>query len=146
MNEVQAGPEMNKMFEDVWKAQTPALVGYVPEIRWQGIEYETVPDLTKCYARSTIRHVPGGGHSLGGRGNTRWNRYGIVLLQVFVPLSLFNHLTFARGLGMIARDAFEGRSSPGGIWFRKCRLSEIGPTDGWFQVDVVNEFTYDEVK
>lgn len=146
MNEALAGPEMNKMFEDAWKSQAASIVGYIPEIRWQGVEFKDTPDLTKAYVRVTDRHIAPGGHNLGGRGSTRYTRYGIVFIQVYVPLSLHNHLTFARGLGRIARDAYEGRSSPGGVWFRNCRMSEIGPTDGWFQVNVTNDFTYDEVK
>lgn len=147
MNELLARSEMQSMLRAAWEANAGAVTGgETPEIIWQGTEKNDPPSLEFPYARVSIRHLGGGQSSLGGVGNRRFNRYGFVFVQVYVPLGIRNHLTIALGLGKIAKDAFEGRSSPGGIWFRSCRVNELGSMDGWFQVNAVAEFTYDEVK
>lgn len=147
MTHEQARQEMMDMLREEWASRAGAVVGgAAPEVLWQGMEKNTPPSLEVAYARATVRHFTGGQGSLGTPGNRRFNRTGAIFVQCFAPLGIRNPLTIAAGLGRIALDAFEGRSSPGGIWFRSCRLNEIGPTDGWYQVNAIAEFTYDEVK
>lgn len=143
----EARDEMFAMLKIAWDAGAGAIVsGAVPSILWQGQEYGP-PALTAAYARATVHHNTGRQTSLTGEGGQRrFTRYGIVFIQIFVPVSFKNPLTIASKLGKVALDAYEGRSSPGGIWFRNARLNEIGPADGWEQVNVVAEFQYDEVK
>ena len=64
------------------------------------------------------------------------------MVQCFGPLAN-GGLTLAEALAKVAREAFEGSVSPGGIWFRKCRVNEIGPDANWFQVNMVADFEYD---
>lgn len=148
MTEEQARDEMFDMLDAEWTTKAGAVTGgAAPLIIWQGEEPETPPSREAGpYARATVRHFTGGQATLGSVGSRRFNREGAIFVQCFAPLGIGNPLTIAERLGRIARDAFEGRSSPGGIWFRNPRLNEVGPADGWFQVNVVAPFTYDEVK
>jgi hypothetical protein len=41
-------------------------------------------------------------------------------------------------------DVFQGKSTPGGVWFRDVRLLETDAEGHWSQVNVVADFTYDE--
>jgi hypothetical protein len=67
-----------------------------------------------------------------------------VTVQVFVPNG--QGVTLADRLCKIAAEAFEGRHTPGGVWFRNVRMREVGPDGPWVQHNVVAEFTYDELK
>jgi len=49
-------------------------------------------------------------------------------------------------LSKIAADAYEGQASPGGVWFRDVRVNEVPGQAGWYQVNVLVEFSYDEQK
>ena len=63
---------------------------------------------------------------------------------MFVPVG--DGLSGARVLGKVVVDAYQGKSTPGGAWFRNVRLQEVGPDGNWSQVNVVAEFTYDEIQ
>jgi hypothetical protein len=147
MNHEQARDELYEMFRAAWAANSGAVVqGSAPPVIYQGVSKDTPPAMEVSYARASVKHFTGTQGSLGGTGNRRFNRTGAVFIQTFAPLGIGNPLTIAVRLGRIALEAFEGRSSPGGIWFRGCRLMEIGHSDGRYQVNVIAEFTYDEVK
>lgn len=96
------------------------------------------------WARVSISHSPGSqtlGDDTTGR---RYERYGLLLVQVFVPTG--EGLPRALNLAKIITDAFEGATTPSGVWFRNVRVNEVGPDGSWYQVNVIAEFTYDEIK
>lgn len=106
---------------------------------------DTPDDEEDPWARVTIQHTDGGQGSLtGGLGTTRWTRFGILTVQLFVPSG--EGLSEAHTLGKLVTDAFEGVSTTNGVWFRNVRINEIGPDGEWYQVNVLVDFTYDEVK
>lgn len=148
MNILQACEEMKEMFRAAWETNSPAVVGGdAPKVLWEGNEADTPPAKEFAYARYKILHRDGGQNSLtGATGSTKWKRTGFIAIQCFGPLVSNKGLPIARSLGNIAREAYEGKASPGGIWFRNPTVREVGPTDGWFQVNAIVEFTYDEVK
>ena len=55
-------------------------------------------------------------------------------------------MSVADEIAQIVLDAFEGQSSPGGVWFRNATPQERGQDGVWTRTDVVIEFTYDESK
>lgn len=148
MNVLQAREEMAEMFRAAWEANSPAVVGAsAPKVLWEGNEGESPPPKEFAYARYKILHRDGRQSSLtGASGEAKWNRTGLVVIQTFAPLISNKGLPIALQLGSIAREAYEGKASPGGIWFRNATVREVGPTDGWFQVNTIVGFTYDEVK
>jgi hypothetical protein len=124
-----------------------AAVGSIPFIQWQGLDIQQIPPQGVPFARATVHHIEGRQSTLGNsQGKNTYERIGILTFQVFGPLGSGKGLTIAESLANIALNAFEGTASPGGIWFGNCRVNEVGVTDGWFQINVVVEFTYDEVK
>jgi hypothetical protein len=144
MTPIQARDEMFTMLNTAWSTYALGVVGgtVLPEIRWQGNDYPLPPDPTKAFAKATVLHMSAGQTALSGR---RWDRSGAFIIQCFGPISR-KGLAIAEGLAKIALDSVEGQSSPGGIWFRHCRLMEIGASNSWEQINVVADFLYDEVK
>lgn len=97
------------------------------------------------WARVHIQHNLGTQSTIGGPiGTSLFRRDGLLTVQIFTPIG--KGLSQADALAKVAIDAFEGKSTPNGVWFRKVRMREIGPDRSWFNVNVYAEFNYDEAK
>jgi hypothetical protein len=146
MKLIQARDEIFSLIRNYFNSQ-----GSTVPILWQGIPIDKPPDTSDLsyaagYARATVLHSGGRQSTLGGKSGTRFDRSGVVIIQCFGPIGIGKGLTNAEQIATMALDALEGKTTPGGIWFRNCRPNDIGPADGWFQINVVAEFLYDEVK
>lgn len=143
----QAVDDINQMFLDAWNAGTPAVNGgVVPEIRWFATEEGAIPSSTVPWARVTATHNDSVQRSLGGPGQRRFERRGIVTVQIFTPRGRGQGLSLAQQLATIARDAFEGKASPNGVWFQRVVVKDIGIDGPWEQTNVVATFLHDEIK
>ncbi len=103
------------------------------------------PTAQLAWARVTLQHGPGGQTALtGATGKNRFDRTGILTVQIFIP----NGQGLSQGfiLGKIMADAFEGKATASQVWFRNVIVTPIGPSDEWFQLNVTVEFSYDEIK
>lgn len=97
------------------------------------------------WAVVTLNHSAGFQDTLSGViGSRTFTRLGFLTTQIFVPVG--KGLQEAYDLAKIVSDAFEGASTPGGVWFRDVRLNEVGRDGEFFQLNVVADFRYDEIK
>lgn len=136
----EAYDDVMKIITDAWKAANPSYV-----LVYDDLGEPQVPKTELPWARVSMRHNRGEQDTLAGpMGNRLFIRDGSVIVQVFTPLG--EGLTRAYSLGKVAADAFEGKATPKGVWFRSVRLREIGPDGNWFQVNVTADFEYNEAK
>ena len=140
--------EILGLFREHWNAETPALNGGdAVRVEWPGVDSGDAPKPTEAYARVRVRHTTSRQATFGPTGGRRFTRPGFVAVQVFAPIAGGAGLTFAESLSIIARNAFEGRGTDSGIWFRRSVIEDIGQTEGtWHQMNVVVEFEYDEMR
>lgn len=142
-----ARDEILGLFNEYWLFQTPVYNnGQAIEVEWQGVDTKKPPRPGKPLARIFIKHSQSSQRTFGATGARRFTRFGLVTVQVFAPIVRGNGLSLSEKLAIIARDAFEGRGTDSGIWFRNARTVEIGPDGTFFQYNVVVEFQYDEFK
>lgn len=143
----QARDDIQALFWAAWSSAAPAQnSGAVPDVRWQWLDSPAAsPDLTKPWARVTIRHNDGGQSTFGPAGQRRFTKTGEVFVQVFAPINKAG-ATQLENLATIAQDAFEGKTTTNGVLFRKVVAREGETYQGWNQVTVVASFTYDDVK
>lgn len=133
----QARDEITKAFADAWGV-TGLPVAYTDRPF-------TEPANGGAWARFAVQHNSGQQESIGGPlGGSRYVRGGLALVQIFAETG--KGLSQADELAKVAADAFEGKSTPGGVWFRRVRMREVGPDRAWYQVNVTAEFVYDEAK
>lgn len=93
--------------------------------------------------RVFIRHGSGDQITLGGVGNRGFERRGIVTVQVMVPFG--DGFTLGDTLATLARNMFEGVTTPDGVWFRRVTPGqEMGKTGNWQQINVTANFEYTE--
>lgn len=100
-------------------------------------------DGRSAHLRVFVGHASGGQASLGGVGNRRFERRGIVTVQVMTPFG--DGFTLADALATVARNAFEGVTTPNGVWFQNVSPGqEMGKTGPWQQTNVTATFVYTE--
>jgi hypothetical protein len=137
------------LFSAAWTAGTPALnSGVVPEVEYQNVDPGQSPLArgNEAWARVSVRHEAGDQRSLGVTGGRVFTRFGVVIVQIFVP-SGKHGLVLVDRLGNVALSAFEGKeTSAGSVWFRNAAYREAGVDNGFFQANVTAEFQYDTVK
>ena len=129
----QATDEIKTMVKDVWDP-----TGH--EMFWESVREQRETDNTP-WASTMLRHA--GGSQITFGKPAQFERNG--LLTVGVRAQVGKGLSDPYALAKILADAFEGQSSPSGVWFRNVRIAENG-RDGMFtRVNMLADFTYTEV-
>jgi len=130
----------DEIFDVLIAAWTPTTF----PIHWEEVRKQRSKD-EKPWAVATLQHSAGFQSTLSGAvGSRTFTRLGFLTVQIFTPNG--KGLQDAYDLAKVVSDAFEGISTPGGVWFRNVRLNEVGRDGEFFQLNVVVEFRYDEVK
>lgn len=141
----QALTDLFTLFNEAWKAKAVAIVGYIPPVRWPGIEEPTTPDRSKFWARvsqktsietqSTLRN---------GDNGQRYRNQGTLHIQIFCPVSAVGSISNGRKLAEIARNTYRGKHSVNGVWFRNATILEMPTESDWFVFRVQTDYIYDE--
>lgn len=134
----QAVDDMCSLVADAWSP-----TGY--GVDWPGVA-GFVPPTDVPWMRVVIQHTGDGQRSLANHANRRrYRRTGTLWCQVFVPSG--KGLAAAYEHAKLLLDAIEGSTTTEHcVWFRRTRLQEVGESGLYQQVNVLAEFTYDEVK
>lgn len=144
-----ARDEMFALFLTAWNANTTALVGYVPEVRWQGKEDGTKPDRSKFWARVSIQSVLEQQATLSNcvveQGKKKYESAGLVFVQLFGPKAVATAYDDLQKLAKVARNAYRGKTTPGNVWFRNVRINTLGPEELFYRLNVVAEYEFDEL-
>jgi hypothetical protein len=134
-------------FKTAWDANSGAVNGgAVPSLHYEGLKFD--PPKDAAWARITIRHSTAGQATLAGDpsfGRRRFEKFGVVTVQIFQPLSSGGGLVLAENLAQVAKAAFEGKATTGQVWFQNVAINEVGVDGPWFQMNVVASFRYDEI-
>lgn len=113
--------------------------------RGVGNERVTEPISGTPWARVSLQHATGAQASLADQNSKKiFVRNGVLTVQIFTPYG--TGLTESDSLVKVVQDAFEGKATSEGVWFRNVRANEFGQDGEWHQTNVLVEFTYDEVK
>lgn len=110
--------------------------------------YEDVRDQKETdqspWAKVAVRHAAGQQDSLGGRGHRSFLRFGVLIVTIHTPSG--SGLSDAYALAKVVADAYEGASSPNGVWFRNVRINELGRDGTFYMTNVLVDFEYSETK
>ena len=133
-----------------YAAASQALVGAFNRV-WKNkytIENSSFePPRNEPWARVTLRFLDGRQASIGGVGIRRFNRTGIMSVQIFVPIG--SAMKSQADLAQVIVDGFEGKRITGtSICITAVTPRSIGPDpEGpWYQTNVDVEFTYEVIK
>lgn len=141
--------ELYAKFVAAWNAQSAAVVGYVPQIFFQGVQPETPPDSSKYWCRVSHDIVIESQTSLstceGAPGQRRYTAQGLLFVQLFGPKEDAQAFEFLQKLAIIGRNAYRGKTTPGHIWFRNVRVKPLPDEELYKRFNVIAEFEYDEI-
>lgn len=147
----QARKSMIALVEQCWNARAGAIVGYVPEIRYQGVEEGKVPGSDKFWMRfgTTTVTTRQSGHQLpdGPEGSpVVYDTYGFVTLQMFAPMK--GKDTWSKGelLSELGQRMFMASETGGGVWFRNPRIRELNNDGTFYRWNVIADYQYSQVK
>jgi len=142
----EAIDQIFSIFRTAWNAKSAAIVGYIPEVRWPGVEEPDTPNTDKFWVRVSQQTVKEGQSTLRNDGCTRYTTDGLLFIQLFCPKSDSKSMEKGRKLAMLARDAYRGNSTDGKVWFRDARIKELPPEKDWYRFNIIAEYEYDEAK
>lgn len=136
LTQAEAAGEMQAMVWAVWEPTGN-------EMHWESVRDERSADESP-WASTFIRHGPSRQVTFGPVGSRIFEREGTVMMNTFAPIG--KGLSESYAMAKILADAFEGKSSPGGVWFKNVRINEIGREGQFMQFSALADFTYNEVK
>lgn len=125
----EARDEILSLFATAWGSETP--------IYYWDVAHNA--PTSGSWVRVIVRHNLGSNDAITNR---LFTRLGIVTVQLFTVFG--QGLTENDRLTKIALDTFQGKATPGGVWFRNVRPNEIGPDGHWFQTNILADFEYTE--
>jgi hypothetical protein len=140
----EARDEIHTLFKTAWDlgAETAGQAVLYADSKTQVPKTDDTDSNPDLWARITVQHTGGNQGTLGG--NKCFNRFGLVTVQVFTPSG--TGLSLGDNVYKIVVDAYEGKTTPGGVWFRNVSVNEIGPEGEWYQTNIIAEFEYEEQK
>lgn len=147
----QARKEVFARIDAVWQDKAEPIVGYLPEMRYQGVPEGSRPDKDKYWARSALQEVRtiNSAHIMSnepGESPAEFTSYGLVIIQVFAPKEM-GAWEIGEQLAGILQRCFMAANTNSGVWFRNPRINELDQDrDDWFRWNVIVEYQFDQVK
>lgn len=140
----EARDEIHTLFKTAWDAgvETAGQAVLYADSKTQVPKTDDADSNPDLWARITVAHTGGFQATLGG--NKCFARFGLVTVQVFTALG--TGLSIGDNVYKIVVDSYEGKTTPGGVWFRNVSVNEIGPEGEWYQTNIIAEFEYEEQK
>ncbi|MFN9301736.1 MAG: phage tail terminator-like protein [Candidatus Kapaibacterium sp.] len=133
MNFKEAEAELRFFFNTAWAGETA--------IAWPDTEFE--PPSKETWVRFDCRENDGFQAGFGSPNNNRFRHTGIVTIQVFQPSGKAS--VEARDIATQAIAVFMGQTTANGIMFKNVQARQIGNDgNGYYQINVLAEFFYDE--
>lgn len=130
----EARDAMLAVFRSAWTAPRVAVYTDVPG---------DVPAGNVVWARPVIRTATGRQGSLtGGLGTVRWERRGVLWIQVFAPVGDGGTAGYAAAQDLV--NAYQ--SERGSVWYRNIRMNEMGADGAFERFDVKADFEYGDVR
>lgn len=128
------------LFKTAWDAQGAP----IPPVEYGDVRPFSDYDADDEWVWVSVQHNEGNQATLGGTGNRRFRREGVVRIEIFTPMG--EGRTRADILAEEAVSAFEGQATAlDGVWFRHVRIQEGGADPPWSRTDVLADFVYDRV-
>ena len=142
----QATDEINTMLLDAWTESPetqliPIVWGDVVTTKKGTVDYFNG---TEPYLRADLLYETARKASLRGKGGSRKEHRGTLVALLHVQ----GGKGYAHALPLIsvAEDAFDGKASPSGVWFRNPQITNIGRQGTWYVMSMTATFIYDLIR
>lgn len=145
-----ARKELFALVEAEWTSKAGAIAGYVPEIRYQGVEEGTLPGADKYWMRASTQTVTTQqrGHRMPEAGISQpvYDNFGFITLQIFAPMKSVDSYAKGELLAELGQCMFMASETGGSIWFRNPRIRELDHDGTWYRWNVIADYQFSQVK
>lgn len=146
-----ARKEIFALLDAGWTAGAPAIMGGVPQVRYQGVEERTLPGAVEYWARASTQMVTTGqrAHQMNptpGQSPVVFETNGVILIQIFAPMK--NRDSYAKGelLAELAQCMFMATETVSGVWFRNPRINELENDGTWYRWNVIVDYQFNQIR
>lgn len=121
-------------------------LAYAPTVIVQGIGEPWKQPTDKLWMRFSQQTVIEPQATLAGNDlKRRYTTEGLVFIQIFSPKNPTTEYDKALNVAQLVKNAYRGKESENCIWFRNTRIQELPPEEAWNRINVVSEYTYDQI-
>lgn len=150
MTYLEARDETFEVFHDALTSLAVGIIGYVPEVRWDGIEYPSKPDIKKYYVKTYFEEIESSQRAFtqcvsGSPSGKLFASTGMAMFSVHGPSFESNSKRKSEELGQALRKVFRLPRPNSDLWFRNAKLANPYLMDNFFRSDLYIEFYFTEV-
>lgn len=143
--------EMREFIYSYWQANSPEVVGYVPEMRFQHVEKNDPPGVPTFWARMSTFSLTDQQATLStcsiNAYSRRYRDNGRVVVQLFGPRTGDNVDRKLMLLAQIIQNRLRGTKTENNIWFRNAKIdSDLSPEPLFNRINVVCDYERDEIR
>lgn len=145
---VGAQDAMFRIINEANKNQT--VVGYVPKIRFQGVEEDVKPASDKYWLRVEINTLVSEQKTLSvcvtAPGKRMYIEAGLIIIELYIPKVVNGGWPTGKKWAQVLRGAFRGVKTANGVWFRNAVIKEVDSEAEFFRINIIAEFNYSEIQ
>lgn len=143
--------EMREFVYSEWLAKSALIAGYVPAMRFLGVEMNDVPTTPVFWARMSTFSFTDQQATLStcsvSAYTRRYRDNGRIVIQLFGPRTGDNVSNKLMKLAQLIQHRLSGTKTEHGIWFRNARVdADIAPEQLFNRVNVVCDYERDEIR
>jgi len=146
---VEAVDDIFGLFNSAWDSNAGSIVGSVPTVYWQGNEPAQTPGKDSFHVhvgtQTVIEQQTTFKTGVAPSENKRYTANGLVVIQLYCPMSVSDSMDKGRQLAVLARNAFRGKESANNVWFRNVRINELPAEDDYYRLNIIADFEYDDL-
>lgn len=139
-------------FKDAWDANASGVVGYVPEVRYEGVPEDDSDGkrhapTSKYWARLSVRNALEDNAGVGrasANGARLYQTVGTLSIEIYGPKQDNAAITKLRRLAMFTRSAYRGIASGDEVWYYEATIRERPSEERWHRIDVTAVYNYME--
>lgn len=145
----EARDQMFALVTAAWNAETAAVAGYVPELRYFGTPNPTPPDATKHWAqvatRNAVREHSAFVGNTPGPTLRQHTTFGVLTFAINSPLSDMQAYAVGLELCGVVQTALTNAQTAGGVFFRNVTVKELAADSKSYRFTVTAEYQFDSV-
>lgn len=145
---IQSTDDIFTSFNLHWTEVSQPVVGYVPEIRWFGLEPIELPDKSAYFVRASIRTIDEVQAALGVNYDNSGRMYrnrGIFLIQIHCPISDKTSAVKGRSIANAIKNRFRSLLTQNGVLFTAARIEELPYETDWYRFNIIAEYNYEDI-
>lgn len=146
----EAKTETYSVFYEALKASSAAIVGYIPEVRWDEIEEIGIPEKDKYHVRTSFEEIssPQSAFFQCPDVNTKrtYASQGMATFMICAPSSPPNAKRNSELLGAEIRKAFRAPRPNSDLWLRNPKIGSSYKRDHFLRTPVIVEYYHTEVE